>query len=108
MSAFIDDFRDVMPHKPKFAARAGRTVEGSPTYGADVEYAGMIEQRARLVRDTQGREVVSTTQVYVATTDEIKPDARVTLTGFSPPQPPIINVARFSDEAGASHVEVYC
>ncbi len=108
MTAFTDDLIDLMPHRPLIAARTGQSVEGAPVFGADVEYVGLIEQKAKMVRDTQGREVVSTTQVYLATTDAIKPDARMTLPGFTPAQPPIINVARFSDEDGPSHVEVYC
>ena len=74
------------------------------TYGTDVEYAAQIEQKARMVRDDQGRQVVSSTTVYLATTTEIKPDARVTLpSGFTPRSPKIVTVERPSDEAGVSH-----
>lgn len=100
---------DLMPHTVQLAAESGKNAAAEPTYGADADYQALVQQQARMVRDTQGRMVVSNTQVYLATTDAITPRYRITLpAGFTPQRPPIINVARFSDEDGLHHVEVYC
>ena len=102
---FSDNFLDLMPHTVKVApADAALTVEGQKTWGADVSYTGLVEQKARMVRDSQGRQVVSSSSAYLATADDIKTDARVTLpSGFTPQQPKIVVVERPSDEAGDIH-----
>lgn len=109
MTTFTDDLLALMPHMIGFAPQASLNVSGEPTAGATVEYPGLVEQRVRMVRDVQGREVASTVSIYLVTTADIKVTDTVFLpAGFTPASPPIINRARFSDEDGASHVEVYC
>lgn len=104
--AFVDEFADMMPHTVLVAsASATMTVEGQKSWGSDVEYAGFVEQKARVVRDSTGRQVMSSTTVYLATSADVKTDARVTLpSGFTPQQPKIIAVDRPSDEGGDIHV----
>lgn len=104
--AFVDEFIDMLPHTVQVAAAADAlTVEGQKTWGADVGYAALVEQKARMVRDSQGTQVMSSTSVYLATGADVKTDSRVTLpTGFTPRQPKIVSVERPSDENGDVHV----
>jgi len=72
-----------------------------------------IEQGARLVRDAQGREVVSQTRLFLRPTAEdgsaFTPGVndRFTLpSGYVPQQPPIISAGRHNDADGLHHYEV--
>ncbi len=85
---------------------------GKKTYDAPKPVLGRIEQGARLVRDTEGREVASQTRLFLRPTTEdgsaYSPGVndRFTLPGYIPPQPPVLSVARVNDEAGLHHYEV--
>lgn len=103
--SFVDEFTGMMPHTVSVAPASAVNVAGEKSWGADVDYTAMVEQKSRMVRDATGREVMSSASVYLATQADVKADARVTLpTGFTPRQPKIIAVDRPSDEDGVTHV----
>ena len=91
---------------------------GDRTYGAAKTVMCRIEQRARNVVDRTGKETVSMTLLIVRPfyTDgsgvALTADDRITLpSGYSPSQPPIIDLRRQNDEGDLSgtlhHWEVY-
>lgn len=83
---------------------------GQYTPGSGRNWKARIEQRNRLTRDRDGREVVSQTQLTMAPTSvdgsltSIAVGDRITLAaGYSPQQPPIIAVSRLADVDGSVH-----
>ena len=79
---------------------------GEPSYGASVSYPARIVHAMKLVRNDEGREVVSNARAFVNTgTTAISPKARVTLPDGT--QPKILTVERFPDEAGEIATTIY-
>lgn len=86
---------------------------GTMTYGTAKTYAARVERETKLVRDASGREVVSSTTVYVGTTTTggnmptgFGPTGKIVLpTGDSPS---ILRVDQNPDETGFHHAVVYC
>ena len=77
-------------------------------------FRARVEQFARMVRNKEGREVVSNSQIFLAPTPATgaahAPTAndRYTLpAGYYPQQPPAISVARENDQDGLHHWMVY-
>lgn len=102
------DLLSLMPHTITIAPWSSQNAYGEPTYGAAVSYTARVQGKMQMVRDATGIERVSTVTVYVATTAAIGPKDRLVLpTGFSPASPPILAVARHSDENGDHHVVIY-
>ena len=100
-----DDLRDMFPSTAAWAPLTGRAESGAPTYGAGTSFAARLVRRHKLVRDTQGDQVVSTAHVWLLGSPAVAPDDRVQLADGT--APPIVAVERFEDEAGASHTKVY-
>ena len=89
------------------APRTGQDSFGVPTYGSDVTYRGRLVGKRRQVLNTLGQQVVSSQTFYVASGDNILPDARVTLstgdvgsTESWALTPKILATGRYPDEAG--------
>lgn len=87
---------------------------GGNTYGSAKTYCARVEREIKLVKDATGREVVSTTQVYVGDTSTggtvptgFGSNGKIVLpTGDSPG---ILAVQSNPDEvSGVHHVVVYC
>ena len=87
---------------------------GGNTYGTAKTYAARVEREIKLVKDQQGREVVSNTTVYVGTTSTggtvptgFGANGKIVLpTGDSPG---ILAVEIFPDEVSVvHHAVVYC
>lgn len=98
--------QDVVTYEPL----ASTTVGSSKSYGAAIEWQCRIEQGARLVRDKDGREVVSSTRLFlralpVSGTPTVPLiTGRFTLpAGYQPQNPPPISVERLHDEFGIHH-----
>jgi hypothetical protein len=98
--------QDIITYEPL----SSTTVGSSKTYGAPIAWLCRIEQGARLVRDKDGRETVSSTRLFlralpmsgVATVPHIS--GRFTLPdGYAPQSPPAISVERLHDEFGIHH-----
>lgn len=87
---------------------------GQKTYGAAVSYRARVSGKRRLVRSDKGDLVVSSHQVYFATTPAITPHDRITLstgdvnsTEPGARQPAILAVGKFPDDMGGVHLTVY-
>ena len=102
------EFRALMPHLIIVTPYSAQNRYGEPTYGTAKEYKGRVQQKVRQVRDLTGEERVSMVTIFLDTTDAITPRDKLTLpAGFTPQTPPIISVARQSDEAGLHHSVIY-
>lgn len=62
-----------------YAPFTGRDGDGKPTFSAQVTATARVEERTKRVRDADGKEVITSTQV--ATTAAIKTQDRVWLPG---------------------------
>lgn len=80
------------------AAYAGPDAYGQRSYAAPVARKARIDYSTRLVRDLLGEEVVSTTQVYIATEAAMGVLDRFTLPDGS--MPPPLRVDRLADVNG--------
>jgi hypothetical protein len=105
--ARIATWRRLMRQTALVAARTGQDSFGVPTYGSDVTYRGRLVGKRRLVLNTLGQQVISAQTFFVASGDNILPDARITLstgdvgsTESWALQPKILATARYPDETG--------
>jgi len=93
------DLRLLMPDTVTIELPADKDLYGRTIYSDAVEYQARIEQRNTLTRDQDGRERVSSTTIFLATTVSIPMNARVTLPDGS--QPSIMAVESVRDEDGS-------
>lgn len=75
-----------------------------PVYGDPATYQCRIEQKNQLVRDQDGRERVSSVQLYLATQTRIPLNSRITLADGSTPS--IMAVEAVQDEDGSYFTKV--
>lgn len=102
--AFESEFLDFMTSTVTITPWSSQDGYAEPGFGTAVAYDARIVDRVRTVRGFDGREAVSTRQIYLAATAAIDGRSKVTLpSGFTPQQPPIISVGRSPDEAGDIH-----
>lgn len=99
---------DLFSDSVTLEAPTGFNMYGKPiAYGAAVVVSAHCMSGNRVVRDTTGKERVSTLQVILAGTPGATIHHRFTLPGrFKPPAPPVISVVQFQDENGAHHEQV--
>jgi len=104
VSALIDLFSDTV----SLEAPTGFDMRGNPTaYGATVVVRAHCMIGNRVVRDSTGKERVSSLRVILAGTPGATIYHRITLpVRFKPPLPPVISVEQFQDENGAHHEQV--
>lgn len=108
--SLLPDLLDLMPHSITLEAPTGTLTDfGERSFAAGVAYQCMIEPARgnTIIRSVNGEDRVASYTIYLATTADLDPESRLTLpTGYNPQQPPILSIARFSDEGGAHHVVV--
>lgn len=104
----VNEYLGLMTQTIKVAPVTDLDVNGKETFGADVSYTGRVSGKVTPVRTVSGEVKDSMKTVWLATTDIISPDARVTLpAGEVPLQPPILAVGTFPDESGAHHTVLF-
>lgn len=106
--------RELMTQTVTLSTFSGYTAYGVASFGTAKTYAARVEREIKLVKNMQGREVVSTTTVYVGTTSTggtvptgFGANGKIVLpTGDSPG---LLAVESFPDEvSGVHHAVVYC
>lgn len=106
----------LMSSTVQLAARSTTPFDGygAAQFGADVNYRAHLRGAVQLVRNAAGQEVVSRRMVYVATTIDIQPSARLTLstgdcgsTENSQRMPVILSVEKRFDKHGPHHTVLY-
>lgn len=117
---FETQFLDFMPQTVSLRKFSALSTDGMGARTSATTYSvrARVEQNRRLVRDASGREVVSTTQVYLAPYDNstgqtaivVDVSDRIVLpSGFlvaGSSAPPIMSVERQQDDAGDHHIAV--
>lgn len=103
--SFADDFKDLMTDTVIVKPLSSRSAYGVPTYGSGTTYTARVVRMHKMVRDSQGHQVVSTAQAWIAGTPAISPQDQVALSDGTTPA--IAAVERFQDEVGSSHTKVY-
>lgn len=100
------DLLELMSQTVDVEPCVGQNVHGEASYGPPVRLPARVVDRLRLVRDAAGKEMLSTTTVYVGAADPaMSPGDRVTLPDGR--RPPILAVARYPDEEGGCYQELY-
>ena len=110
----ITGWRHLMASTVSVAARSSLDSYGVPTYATATSYAAHLSRKRRMVRTAEGQEVVSDQAVYLNTSANIQPTAKVTLStgdvGSTEPwaiTPPIVAVERRFDDRAAHSVVLY-
>jgi hypothetical protein len=93
------DLRLLMPDTVTIELPVSADMYSKTVYGPPTEYQCRIEQTNQLVRDQDGRERVTTAQVYLAVPVRIPLNARVTYPDGS--KPSIMSVEAVQDEDGS-------
>lgn len=112
--AYETEFDDFLTTTVTYAAHASMSLSGAQTFStASITVKARIEHDTRLVRDQQGREVVSTARIFMKPTSTTGSTCIVTIkdkitlpSGYAPQIPPIIQVRRQNDEDGLHHWEI--
>lgn len=74
---------------------------GKATWGAGVVYPAFVEEVTRVIRTKDNVQAISTTTVYIATTDTFTVEDKITLPARCKPQSPLIlQVEQVNDEGG--------
>jgi len=98
-------FLDLMPHTITVEPFLSRGEYGEPGYGAPTTHRALVTQRQKLVRSSDGRELLAQTVVNIAGPVTIGSQDRITLPDNT--MPPVLAVQSFADETGSVHsVEV--
>lgn len=92
------------------AVSTGMNAYGERTPGTSTTYRCRLVAKRQLVRNSQGKEVMSRAVLYLMSDAAIDPQSKVTLStgdvgsmqGFDV-NPPIASVARYSDDGGGFH-----
>lgn len=110
----VSEWRDLMRQTVSVAPFSSMDGYGKPTYGPAKTYRARVTGKRRMVRDAEGREVVSSQTVYLASNAAIGPKDRITLStgdaGSTDPaalSPEILAVGRFPDGRLMHHTEIY-
>jgi len=90
-------FRDSIRIEPYNAGQVD--VEGNPAYASSYFRNGRLVRKPMMIRDTEGREVVSMSRIFIDEgARQIDPQDRITLPDGS--QPSIMAVFRATDAGG--------
>lgn len=105
MDTSIRAFRSLMRQTVTIAPWSSQNAYGEPAFGTAVTYPARVVARTRMVRDTQGREVVSTATVYLGAAPTLSVKDRLTLPNGETPV--IAAIGDYPDERGPHHSVVY-
>lgn len=102
---FEGEFLDLMPDTIDFEPPDGTWSDrGDPEFNAATTYRGRIVEKNVTVFDKEGQERVSSVSIWLATTDVLSPQGKLTLPAdFTPRNPPIMAIERYPDGDGAHH-----
>ena len=108
--ALPEPLRPMCRHTVVVEPYSGQDAYGVRVYGTATSYAARVVGGRKVVKDATGKEVVSQTQVYLASDTQIDVKSRVTLPSGNilsgnTSQPPLITVSYHPDATsdGLSH-----
>lgn len=99
------EFLELMTQTVTIAPFSSNNAYGEPSFGTAVSYSARVVNKPKMIRNAQGKEVVSMAQTWLYGSPTVTPDDRITLPDGT--QPPILYVAQYPDENGAHHEVVY-
>lgn len=104
--AFESAFLSLMPDTVTVAPRGStRSLYGVPgTAGTAVSYSARVVQKPQWVPSADGRRVLASAVAWLASTAALPADSVYTLPDGS--KPPVLFVARLTDDVGRHHVKV--
>lgn len=112
--AFIDDFADMLISTATWKKFLSRDRAGAPTYGAGITFTARLVEKNRLIRASNGDQIVSSSHVWLGTTDDtnltappdVDPEDQIVLANGDTPT--ILSTERPQDETGeAAYTVVY-
>jgi hypothetical protein len=105
--AFVDEFRDLMPHTVTLAPVESYDAYGKPTHGVAVSYTARVRYKQQRVGSArvQGQEVMASGDVILAGTPTPNVDDKLTLPGDIVVD--IVNWERVADEGGWAYTKIY-
>ena len=102
--SFESGFLDLMPHTVVRTAFSRRDAYGAPTYTtAASTYTARVVASPTQIPSPDGTIVVATHTMWLATTDSLAPQDKISFGGSTFR---ILEIANFPDEAGGHHVRV--
>lgn len=93
------------PHTVTISPFSSYNSYGESSFGAGVSYQCLIEKKPRMVKDAQGKEVVSSAAVYLTSAPGITVKDKVTLPDLSSPQ--ILSFGTYPNQSGDYFTVVY-
>ena len=106
--ALFPEVRDLWPHRVTWEAYSSQNAYGETTYASGITYPARVEMRSRLIAGSGGVESAARGRIFLYSTGIPTVRDRITLpSGFSPTQPPILDVNPVYDDRGLDHVVVY-
>lgn len=99
------DLLALMPHTVTIAHKTGQDQYGAPTWGVATSWQARVESMVKMVRDANGLQAVSQSQVYLAGVAGTGIRDKVTLPNGT--SPPILSVLTMPDETGNSYEVIY-
>lgn len=103
--SFINEFRDLLNDTITHYPLASRDAYGKPTYNSGTQYSVRLVKTNKLITNNEGKEVVSTSHIWILGTPNISPEDKIELSNGDIPV--VAAVETFQDEIGTSHVKVY-
>ena len=100
----LADFRDMLNDTITVEPVVMYDDQSKPTYGSPVQRKGRVEEKVERVYDAEGQERFGVATVWLATTENIAEDSRVTLP--SGMRTRVVSVARVNDEYGPHHIKL--
>ena len=106
--SFENDFLDCMPSSIGFKAPDGTfTDRGKPNLGASTTFTARIVEANVVIRNDEGEERMAGVTIYLPTSTVFDPAGELTLpVGFTPRNPPILEVSRYPDQDGTHHTRM--
>ena len=106
--AFESEFLDCMPHKvvytpPTTAVDGYGTITFSATNST---FMGLVQYENKIIRDADGNERLSDTQVIINATGVLHPEGRYALPDSTGTFPTVLAVDRLADNEGQHHIEI--
>jgi hypothetical protein len=103
------DFLELCPDVITVEPRTGLDEWNVPQYGTPYTVQARIDAKPRMVRNKEGREVVSSALIILYQVYNVTPGDRITLPNRAPEyaQPPILHVNTAEDQFGTYLVEIY-
>lgn len=101
----IDDFADCFTETITHSEFGGRDDYGKRSFGSPVSLSARVVKKNKLVKASDGSEVMSTTQVWIQGTPTLTPEDQIILPDGS--MPIILSVETYPDDDGDHHSKVF-